>query len=156
MSVPARIDGFLRTADEDLQAAEALAKIGNRLAAFHVQQALEKVIKASLLKAGIEAGAEHHLDALLKKLPENDRTREALWPLRDYGVYATTFRYPTTTGRLVDAPPRAEIDEKVAFVRAYVGEFRTRLKQGRDAAREQARDRERDVDDDDGRGRRRR
>jgi HEPN domain-containing protein len=89
-----------------------------------VQQAIEKVVKAALLAAGVEAGIEHRLDELMKKLPESDPTRVALWPMRSYGVYATAFRYPTTTGRLVDAPPRAELDEKVAAIRAHVGTLR--------------------------------
>src|SRR2546430_777196 len=40
-----RIAAFFVTALEDLEAADALAKIGNRLAAYHVAQAVEKVTK---------------------------------------------------------------------------------------------------------------
>ncbi len=140
MSVQDRIDAFLKTADEDLQAAEALAKLGNRLAAFHVQQAVEKSTKAALLHRGIEAGIEHHLDVLLKKLPDGDPTREALWPLRDYAKFATAFRYPSPRGRLEPAPPKKEIDGVVALIRGHVEEQRERLLHGR---REDERERER-------------
>jgi hypothetical protein len=131
MSAPERIDAFLKTADEDLEAAEALAKLGNRLAAFHVQQAIEKVTKAALLAAGVEAGIEHHLDALLKRLPEGDATREALWPLRGYATFATAFSYPTPGGRLVAAPSRKELDAAMATIRSHSTELRSRFKNER-------------------------
>lgn len=94
MSADPRIAAYFTTVDEDLQAAEALIALGNRLAAFHMQQAIEKLAKVALIARGIEGGVEHHIDVLLKRLPDDDEIRARLWPLREYAAFATTFRYP--------------------------------------------------------------
>lgn len=153
MSVQARIDGFLKTAEEDLRAAEVLIGAGSRLAAFHIQQAIEKATKAALIARGVEAGAEHRLDVLLEKLSETDPTRVALWPMRNYSSYATAFRYPTPAGRLVKAPPRAEMEERIDSIKEHIVELRERLLPKRD---ERAREREHERSDDDERSRTRR
>lgn len=62
MSVPRRIAAFLDLASHDVDAARTLATTKNRYAAYHCQQAAEKLIKAVLLHRGLEAGTEHRLD----------------------------------------------------------------------------------------------
>ena len=81
MSADPRIAAYFTTVDEDLQAADALIALGNRLAAFHMQQAIEKLAKVALIARGIEGGVEHHIDVLLKRLPEDDeiRVRHVVW-----------------------------------------------------------------------------
>lgn len=45
MSVPRRIAAFLDLAHEDVEATPTLAAVNNRYAAYHCQQAAEKLIK---------------------------------------------------------------------------------------------------------------
>jgi predicted nucleotidyltransferase len=109
MSVPKRIRSFLDLVADDLAAADVLARAQNRNAAYHAQQAVEKLLKSLLLHAGLEAGTEHRLDVLLDRLPADHAWRTELLPLLKYGVYATTFRYPTPGGRISSPPPFAEV-----------------------------------------------
>jgi len=46
MSVPRRISAFLDLPAQDVEAARTLAATRNRYAAYHCQQAAEKLIKA--------------------------------------------------------------------------------------------------------------
>lgn len=115
------------TIAEDLEAVEALGKLGNRLAAYHMQQAVEKLTKATLLSRGVEAGIEHRLDVLLARLPDDDTVRTRLWPLRGYSAYATAFRYPTPGGRLVDAPPKDQLARDLKILREHVDAIRVLL-----------------------------
>ncbi|MCB9673451.1 MAG: HEPN domain-containing protein [Alphaproteobacteria bacterium] len=127
MSTERRCAAFLDLAAADLDAAEVLARVGNQYAAYHVQQAVEKVLKALLLLRGIEAGTEHRLDVLSDRLPEGDMWRDRLEPVLSYSAYATTFRYPTPGGRIVRPPPGAGVLKDVAAVRDLVGQARADL-----------------------------
>ncbi len=71
MSVPRRIAAFLDLAAQDADAARTLATTKNRYAAYHCQQAAEKLMKAVLLHRGRESGTEHRLDALVDGLPDS-------------------------------------------------------------------------------------
>lgn len=109
MSVPRRISAFLALAVEDVEAARTLAATGNRYAAYHCQQAAEKLMKAVLLHRGIESGTEHRLDVLVDKLPDTDPWKPSLRPLDAYSPYATTYRYPTPGGRVSAVPDAARV-----------------------------------------------
>lgn len=127
MSTERRCAAFLDLAAADLEAAEVLARVGNQYAAYHVQQAVEKVIKSLLLLGGIEAGTEHRLDALSDRLPDADPWRDRLEPVLSYSAYATTFRYPTPGGRIVSPPAGSGVLRDVAVVRDLVGLARADL-----------------------------
>jgi HEPN domain-containing protein len=66
MSVEKRVRAYLELATKDVEAAELLLAGGNRYAAYHVQQSVEKVTKALLLARGVEAGIEHRLEELCR------------------------------------------------------------------------------------------
>lgn len=95
---------MLKIAEEDAAAAKALSTVSNRNAAYHCQQAAEKLIRVVLLHLEIEAGREHRLDVLLDKVPQPNLWKAALKPLEKYTPYATAFRYPTPGGRISSAP----------------------------------------------------
>ncbi len=76
MSVEKRVAAYLELATKDAEAAELLVAGGNRFAAYHMQQAVEKLTKAALLAKGIEAGIEHRLEELFKRFAEGDPWRE--------------------------------------------------------------------------------
>ncbi len=68
-----------------------------RFAAFHLQQAAEKLVKAVRLHRGLFATKEHNLEILIAELPEGDSWRERLEQFEPLSAFATTYRYPTHT-----------------------------------------------------------
>ena len=107
MSVEKRFASFLEQAEKDIEAAELLAAGDNRYAAYHLHQASEKLLKALLLARGPEAGLEHRLEELLRKLPAQDPWIGLLTPFAPYSAYATAFRYPAPGGASSLRPSRA-------------------------------------------------
>ena len=124
MSVEKRIRAYLDLTEQDIEAAEVLAKAGNRYAAYHCQQAVEKLLKALLLHAGIEAGVEHRLDVLISRFGEGHPWGAVLRPLDKFTPFATTFRYPTPGGRIPTAPPPETLLQDLAALRALLGRAR--------------------------------
>lgn len=127
MSVTRRIAAMLDLAVADLDAAGMLAAGGNRYAAYHLQQAVEKMVKATLLSLNLEAGIEHRLDLLLSRLPDGNPWRQRLAPFVTYTPYATTYRYPTPGGRIPEAPPAIELTRDLALLRPIVQDMRREL-----------------------------
>lgn len=128
MSVPRRIAAFLELAVQDVEAARTLAATNNRYAAYHCQQAVEKLIKAVLLHRGVESGTEHRLDILVDELPDSDPWKSRLRPLEIYSPYATTYRYPTPGGRIVAAPDMAQVTKDADAIEALIKDARASLK----------------------------
>ena len=88
---------WLQLAEEDLKAVrnnvfgpEPTAKI----AAYHCQQAAEKMVKAVLISAGVDPPHWHNIDDLIDLLPEGHRLRPQPEPLGRFSPYAIAFRYP--------------------------------------------------------------
>ncbi len=102
------IAGFLRVAAEDLQGARALARIPNRNAIYLCSQAAEKVIRAVLTAEGIHAGIGHQLDRMVESIPNENPVKQMLREIQGLGIYATSYRYPTTVGRIKPAPDDAD------------------------------------------------
>lgn len=95
------VAGYLQAASEDLDAARRLlTSPPNRLASYHLQQASEKLAKAVLSLRGIQPTKEHRLSLIVAQLSTDDPWRSRLQPLEHLDRFATTFRYPGTTGRL--------------------------------------------------------
>jgi HEPN domain-containing protein len=127
LSVERRIHSFLELAEADLDAAEVLARVGNHYAAYHVQQGIEKVLKAVLLHRRVEGGAEHRLEILSDRLPESDDWRARFAPWLRYTPYATTFRYPKPGGGIVGEPPAKAILDDVRALRGLLAIARVEL-----------------------------
>ena len=127
MSIEKRVAAYLDLAGQDLDAAEVLAKAQNRYAAYHCQQAIEKLLKALLLHAGIEAGIEHRLDVLFGRLGDAHPWTGTLRPFEKYTPFATTFRYPTPGGRIPAAPPSADVLADVASLRGLLSSAKGEL-----------------------------
>jgi len=130
MSVEKRVVAYLELATKDVEAAELLVAGGNRYAAYHVQQAVEKLTKGALLAKGIEAGIEHRLEELFKRFAENDPWPGRLRPLAGYSAYATAFRYPTPGGRIPGDPPADTIRRDLKTIRDLIATARTELLTG--------------------------
>ncbi len=121
------IAGFLRVAAEDLQGARALAKIPNRNAIYLCSQAAEKVIRAVLTSEGIHAGISHQLDRMVESVPDDNPVKQMLREIQGLGIYATSYRYPTTVGRIKQAPNNAEFEDYADKVETAMQEVAKRL-----------------------------
>lgn len=76
---PRVITAYLDDVDLELDAARRLAvDPPNRFAAFHLQQASEKLVKAVRLSRGLRVTADHDLEALVDELPHDDAWRAKL------------------------------------------------------------------------------
>jgi HEPN domain-containing protein len=127
MSVEKRVRAYLELASKDAEAAELLLAGGNRYAAYHVQQAVEKVTKALLLARGLEAGIEHRLEELFKRFPADDAWPARLHQFAVYSAYATAFRYPTPGGRIPADPPVDALRRDIASLRDLIAAVRQDL-----------------------------
>ncbi len=125
---PLVIGAFLDDVEGELEAATRLAQDPPvRFAAFHLQQAAEKLIKAVRLHRGLYPTADHNLSALVAALPEGDLWRAKLEHLGPLSAFATAYRYPSPTGRLKAGPAVAELNGWISQIRALAAEARVSL-----------------------------
>jgi len=122
-----RLKALLHLAEQDTEAARLLATHGNHYAAYHCQQAAEKLIRALLLQHDIEPGLDHHLDVLIGKLPDSEPWKARLMVLHKYTPYATAYRYATSGGRVPASPDAAGVAADAAHIAGLVAEARERL-----------------------------
>jgi HEPN domain-containing protein len=97
---PRVLVAYLDDAELDMDAARRLsADPPNRLAAFHLQQAAEKLVKAVRIARGLRITADHSIAFLLEELPTDDAWRAKLAVLEPLSSYATSYRYPSPIGK---------------------------------------------------------
>ena len=72
-------------------------------AAYHCQQAAEKLVKAVLVSIGRNPPRIHSIVALVDAIPADHPLRASLQPLERFTPYAAAFRYPGAA--LFDDPP---------------------------------------------------
>lgn len=119
------IAAYIDDAALDLDASMRLiADPPNRLAAFHLQQAAEKLVKAVRLHRRLLVTADHSIARLLEELLPDDPWRAKLAPLAPLTSYATSFRYPSPTGKRKDGPERDEVLEWVQTIDGLITEAR--------------------------------
>jgi HEPN domain-containing protein len=88
---------WIAKADEDLAAAERLVALDDSLAAvvcFHAQQAVEKLLKALLIFAGVPFARTHDVIRLVQLLPGDLAPPIPLADLAPLNRYAVEARYP--------------------------------------------------------------
>jgi hypothetical protein len=61
------------------------------------------------LSRGLRITAEHSIELLVHELPQDDPWRTKLVALEPLSVYATSFRYPSPTGRRKDGLSSVEV-----------------------------------------------
>ncbi|MHC4508135.1 MAG: HEPN domain-containing protein [Planctomycetota bacterium] len=96
MSPADRPRELLSLAVNDYQAALILAGAENPqtdAAGFHLQQAVEKSLKAWLALKGIDYPRTHDLNPLLGLLEDRDENVERFWTLLELNPFAVQFRY---------------------------------------------------------------
>jgi HEPN domain-containing protein len=121
------IANLLRIAREDLDGASMLAPRGNRNAAYLCEQAAEKVIRAVLTSEGQHAGIRHQLDEMVNLVPDENPLKPGLREIEQLAAYATAYRYPTSVGRIPNAPEGGELAALIKKVDAVLGEAASRF-----------------------------
>jgi HEPN domain-containing protein len=122
MSAELLIANLLRVAKEDLEGARLLAAAGNRNAVYLCEQAAEKLMRAVLTAEGKHAGVKHQLDAMVDLIADENPLKPALRQVEDLAAYATSYRYPTSVGRIQQAPPPATLTASMAKVETAINQ----------------------------------
>ena len=116
MSVDRLTASLILIATEDLSAVKLLAPSNNRNAVYLLEQAAEKIIRAVLTHDGTHAGISHHLDEMIDRVSDANPLKPALRTVEHLGAYATSYRYPTSAGRVRNPPSAEELAANVATV----------------------------------------
>ena len=96
MSPPDTPHELLKIAERDYQAALILGRAEDPqmdAAGFHLQQAVEKSLKAWLALKRIDYPRTHDLNPLLGLLEDQDEKIEPFWSLLELNPFAVQFRY---------------------------------------------------------------
>lgn len=120
MSVEVRIAALLRVAADDLADARALAKGKRRNAAYLAEQAAEKLIRAVLTSEAAHPGIKHDLVAMVDLVPDANPIKPRLRAIEHLSQFATSFRYPTETGRVKPLP--ADLDQSIECIQIALDE----------------------------------
>jgi HEPN domain-containing protein len=132
--VTKKAESLLALAQSDLAHAADNVRTHPRHAAFSVQQAAEKMIKAVLEKAGVTyPSTSHQLDDLVARVPAANPFKGDFIPLTRLTSAATKYRYPTARGDVPEDPSIAEIKEDIAAVKLVLPEVRDWLREGEGA-----------------------
>jgi HEPN domain-containing protein len=112
---------WLAKADEDAAVAELA--LGHKpplvdSAAFHCQQAAEKIIKALLVAAAVPPPRSHDMERLVEAAaPLYPTLRDEMRPFSRLTEWLTASRYPDLGGGLGEAP--ADVAEMLALIKAF-------------------------------------
>jgi HEPN domain-containing protein len=124
------IANTLRIAKEDLEAAKTLANAGSRSAAYHLEQAAEKILKAivtSELVEPIPRKDQHNLSAFVAKIPDSNPLKPKCSDIADLSRYATSYRYTTSEGNIPKAPSANYVTDKINKISSLLTETAKRF-----------------------------
>ncbi len=125
---PRVVASYLDDVELELDAVRRLLREPpNRFAAFHLQQAAEKLVKAVRLLRGFHATAGHNIEMLVDELPKDDPWRAKLAVFEPLSAYATTYRYPTPGGKRKPGPNDVEVLAWVEKIHDVAVELRAGL-----------------------------
>ena len=116
------VEAWIRYADDDWQDSQILASAGRngRSIFFHVQQCIEKLFKAELMRMALPVPKTHNLRELSELLHRaDDGWRAETMTLNRLSLAAVDFRYPDPS------EPEPEID--LALILQIAAELRGRL-----------------------------
>ena len=101
--------GFLKTAERDIAGTERLLPDLSDLAAFHAQQAVEKLARAVCLHEGLPDLRTHDITRITEQLPREHPLKKSLAKLDSLTGAATAWRYPDAEGGFPRSPEPSEI-----------------------------------------------
>lgn len=115
-------ESYIELARQDIDAARKLVQEADHAgrAAFYVEQAAEKMIKAVLSVEGIPVSSSHQLGALAAMLPVDHEWRPDFARFDAFTSFATKFRYPTASGKLPTNPSAADVGKYIEEVSAIL------------------------------------
>ena len=125
----ASVREWLEQVAKDLDAAWSCSRgerAVNDRAAYHVQQAAEKLVKAVLVAHRLPPPKFHDIAILAARLPVSLDQRERYLALDRFTMYATAFRYPSEED-IEPEPTTEEIDAWIEEVRSLKPAFEATL-----------------------------
>lgn len=99
------IGSCIKLACEDLISVKKL-RPNERVALISMVYVAENLLTAVMTSEGIDVGAvrrkygNHQIDAMIDALPDECPIKEEFEKLADLTIYATTYRYPSPTGKI--------------------------------------------------------
>ncbi|MGX9981579.1 HEPN domain-containing protein [Methylobacterium fujisawaense] len=118
---------WLNKARQDARSARRLLVEPPELevAAYHVQQVVEKAIKSYLAAEGIRyprgGGAGHDLEVLANLIPQADPLHTQALSLAYLTPWATAYRYPADDPMTAEPPPaRSQIEHDLLECEAFI------------------------------------
>jgi HEPN domain-containing protein len=122
------VEGWLEAAEQDRKTAAVCLAAESPLrgsAAFHCQQAVEKLLKGFLVLAAKRSRKTHSLaqlgTAAQGSFPE---ISDLVAAAKDWSGWAVDFRYPTRRGRMKPAPYEDELHRALAVIDALAARLR--------------------------------
>ena len=116
---------LLELAERDYQAALILAHADNPqtdAAGFHLQQAVEKSLKAWLALKGVDYPRTHDLNPLLGLLEDQGERIDPFWSLLELNSFAVQFRYELPGEEFSNFKQLSQLTQKLlAFVQSVLG-----------------------------------
>jgi len=113
-------ESHMMAAEEDLEAAESLAEKGNRLAAYHLQQASEKMLKGILKQHGMEPRKAHEAIHSFARIPKGDPILAILPDYSFLDKYSTGWRYPDSMGVIKSGMSQREVKRVAEEIRTVI------------------------------------
>lgn len=117
--------GWLVVAREDIRVARACLLLdppAHGVAAYHCQQAAEKVAKGLLVAADVEFRKTHDLDELVELVaPSFPECRDPLNAIRPLTVWGIAYRYPAVEEIPEPIPESAELLRIIAIIEQLAG-----------------------------------
>jgi HEPN domain-containing protein len=120
---------WLGYAEGDLRAAKSLLRASGpspRHAGWLAEQAVEKVLHAALLAAGIEPPQTHDLDSLRDALPAEWGVRQEFPDLSGLNTWFTADVYPGDWARVLDEQAEAVVERAEQIVVCVRDDLRRR------------------------------
>lgn len=116
MATDLLIANLIRVAKGDLDDARRLASASSRNAIYLCEQAAEKVIMAVVSSEGKHGGIRHRLWEMVDLVPDENPIKPLLRAIENLGGFATSYRYPSSTGSIKAAPSSSEFEAYAASV----------------------------------------
>ncbi len=108
----------LRLAHDAFEGARVLASAGNRNAVYLAQQAVEQIVLALAMSEGVNYARpmHHQIRLMLKAIPRENPLRDHLMGVAWLEAYASTYRYPKASGRIVEPPSNGDFQKACAVI----------------------------------------
>jgi HEPN domain-containing protein len=133
------VESWLGRVEQDLRVARLCCEADEPVpdqAAYHVQQAAEKLTKAVLVAHKIRPGKGHKIEEFSPLIPTTFPHRGRFLQLQEFSKYTWAHRYPLEEGREpVAEPSTAEVRDWIVEVEGLKADFKRWLEQAAGGAK---------------------